>query len=245
MDPGAHPLACPGFQVWEQRRQTASKGGIAILVRRGLVVERSEGNEYAQVAQIKLPDSTRLYVVNVYLPPAYNLQQRGVVEQEARDSVGNILATVPPGAHIFVAGDWNTRTGSRVPTVGGDTLARCSADSRVCNRAPWLMELLSVHGLYLLNGLQPGPEAGFTCLTAAGSSVVDYVATRDPGHRVDTCPATLEGLSDHLLLHLQFTGAAHHLGTHPRPSHTPGQVYYKWVEGEKIGEYAESGQKWA
>ena len=103
---------------------------------------------------------------------------------------------------MFVAGDWNTRIGGRAPTVGANTMTRCSADSRVCNRAPWLLELFSVHGLCVLNGLQPGPEAGFTCLTAAGSSVVDYVATRDPAHRVDACPATLAGLSDHLLLHM-------------------------------------------
>ena len=74
---------------------------------------------------------------------------------------------------------------------------------------------------------------------------MDYVATRDPAHRVATCPATLGGLSDHLLLHMHFTGATPHLGTHPRPSPSPGQVYYKWVEGDTVGEYAESGQKWA
>ena len=107
------------------------------------------------------------------------------------------------------------------------------------------MELFSIHGLHVLNGLQPGPEAAFTCRTAAGSSVVDYVATRDPTHRVDTCPATLEGLSDHLLLHLQFTGTPPHRATPPRTRPTPGQVYYKWVDGDTIGEYAESGQKWA
>ena len=33
LDPGDHTLACPGYQVREQRRHTASKGGIATLVR--------------------------------------------------------------------------------------------------------------------------------------------------------------------------------------------------------------------
>ena len=33
MAPGAPALAYPGYQVWEQRRVTASQGGIAIFVR--------------------------------------------------------------------------------------------------------------------------------------------------------------------------------------------------------------------
>ena len=155
------------------------------------------------------------------------------------------MSNLPPGAPAFVVGDWNTRTACRVPTVGTDTVGRLSADSKVCPRAPWLMELFSTHSLFVLNGLQPGPQADFTCCTGRGSSVVDYVATRDPTHRVDTCPATLEGLSDHRLLHMQLTGVTHNLGTHPRPRPTPGQVYYKWVEGDTLGEYAESGRKWA
>ena len=209
-----------------------------------MAIERSEGNEYAQVIQIKLADSSRLYIFNVYLPPTQNLLQRGILEQDARDCVSDLLSTVPPDAPIFVAGDWNTRTGCWTPAGGLGTVARSSADSRVCNRAPWLLDLFNVHGLHLLNGLQPGPAAAFTCMTAAGNSVVDYVATRDPGHRLDTCPDTLAGLSDHLLLHLQLTGTPPHLGSHPRPSPTTGQVYYKWVEGETVGDYAESGHKW-
>ena len=40
LDPGARPLACPGYQVVEERRQTGPQGGIAVLVRAGLNIER-------------------------------------------------------------------------------------------------------------------------------------------------------------------------------------------------------------
>jgi hypothetical protein len=39
-------LDIPGYQVFEQRRDTGKRGGIAILVRNGIQVVRYIGNEY-------------------------------------------------------------------------------------------------------------------------------------------------------------------------------------------------------
>jgi exonuclease III len=41
-------LDIPGYQVFEQRRESGKRGGIAILVRNGIKVTRNVGNEYAQ-----------------------------------------------------------------------------------------------------------------------------------------------------------------------------------------------------
>lgn len=40
-------LAIPGYRWFEQRRMAGMRGGIAMLVRKGLVVELVVGNEYA------------------------------------------------------------------------------------------------------------------------------------------------------------------------------------------------------
>ena len=41
-------LDIPGYQVYEERRQTGKRGGIAMLVRKGIKIIRYIGNEYAQ-----------------------------------------------------------------------------------------------------------------------------------------------------------------------------------------------------
>jgi exonuclease III len=41
-------LDIPGYQVFEQRRESGKRGGIAILVKNGIQVTRTIGNEYAQ-----------------------------------------------------------------------------------------------------------------------------------------------------------------------------------------------------
>jgi exonuclease III len=41
-------LDIPGYQVFEQRRETGKRGGIAILVKKGIQVIQHIGNEFAQ-----------------------------------------------------------------------------------------------------------------------------------------------------------------------------------------------------
>ena len=41
-------LDIPGYQVYEERRGKGIRGGIAILVRKGVKVVKYVGNEYAQ-----------------------------------------------------------------------------------------------------------------------------------------------------------------------------------------------------
>jgi exonuclease III len=41
-------LDIPGYQVYEERRQAGKRGGIAMLVRKGIKIIRYISNEYAQ-----------------------------------------------------------------------------------------------------------------------------------------------------------------------------------------------------
>jgi exonuclease III len=41
-------LDIPGYQVFEQRREQGKRGGIAMLIKKGIKVVRYIGNEYAQ-----------------------------------------------------------------------------------------------------------------------------------------------------------------------------------------------------
>jgi exonuclease III len=40
-------LDIPGYQVYEERRAKGKRGGIAILIRKGLKITKYVGNEYA------------------------------------------------------------------------------------------------------------------------------------------------------------------------------------------------------
>jgi exonuclease III len=41
-------LDIPGYQVYEERRQISKRGGIAMLVKKGIKILKYIGNEYAQ-----------------------------------------------------------------------------------------------------------------------------------------------------------------------------------------------------
>lgn len=47
LSPEASTIYIPGYTCYEQRRNNSKRGGIAILVKKGLKVENVVGNEYA------------------------------------------------------------------------------------------------------------------------------------------------------------------------------------------------------
>jgi exonuclease III len=118
----------PGFSVFEQRRPRGNRGGIAVLVRKGIKVQHSMGNEYAQAVRILLPTGATQWVCNVYLPPTQNLTRRGQTEEAARAGVQDVLADIPHDAQAVVCGDFNARIGDMAPTVGSIQLGRASKD---------------------------------------------------------------------------------------------------------------------
>lgn len=92
LPPNATAPTIPGYSLSEQRRETGKRGGIAIYTSNKLKIVRADGNEYAQTVQLQLPDSTKINIANVYLPPAMSLQKRKIAESTATEAVCAILA---------------------------------------------------------------------------------------------------------------------------------------------------------
>ena len=98
----------------------------------------------------------------------------------------------------------------------------------VCSRGSWLIEQCSILDLYCNNGTSVASSTS-TCIRFNGSSVVDYMCSRDPCLDFTICSYTLEGLSDHRVLSarmkfdLQFSSSSV-----PTPTE---RILYKWVGG--------------
>jgi hypothetical protein len=60
-------------------------------VRKPLQIEHSAGNEYCLHTKIILPNSLRINVVNVYIPPATSLIKRNILETHATNELETIL----------------------------------------------------------------------------------------------------------------------------------------------------------
>ena len=54
------------------------------------------GNEYAQGIGIQGYGGEIIWVGNVYLPPATNLQTRGINEEVTRNDIEDIIGSIPP-----------------------------------------------------------------------------------------------------------------------------------------------------
>ena len=57
----------------EQRRERGSRGGIAIIIRKGIKILSYIGNEFAQGVCLQVQGGEKLWVGNVYMPPVQSL----------------------------------------------------------------------------------------------------------------------------------------------------------------------------
>ena len=53
------------------------------------------GNEYAQIICIQGQGSEKVWIGNIYLPPALSLVRRGIDEELARSQVEDIVGCIP------------------------------------------------------------------------------------------------------------------------------------------------------
>ena len=67
---GAAPPNLEGFTLVESRRAQSTRGGLAIYIRKPLKIETIHSNEYGIFTKLLLPNSTRINIFNIYLPPA-------------------------------------------------------------------------------------------------------------------------------------------------------------------------------
>jgi exonuclease III len=178
-----------------------------------LNIVKTAGNQHAQTAQIQLPDSTKISITNVYMPPTRSLNKRNIPEASARQDIEDILTTIPPQQRSIVCGDFNTRTGTLSPTIHDQPTYRHSIDHRRCPRATWLIDLCELHNLYVTNGLQPGPRAEYTCKNNKGRSVIDYILSTEAYTKTHIDSAVLFNIADHSLLYTHIP--IHYTGHHP------------------------------
>jgi exonuclease III len=200
LKPSTVKLDIPGYQVFEQRRNKGNRGGIAIIVRKGIKISQYRGNEYAQGVCIDVQGGEKVWIGNIYMPPAPNLQRRGVDEEETRILIQDIVEEFPRNEKQIICGDWNTRVGELSPNIDDTVLKRKSRDKMTNIRTPWLIELCEIYGWHILNGIQPGPIACNTFHRGSDSSCIDLILSNTPTATMACDPATLKGLSDHALL---------------------------------------------
>ncbi len=79
----ADPLLLKGYKIVEQRRPAGTRGGLATYVQNSLQIESTTGNEYCLQVKLKLPNSQRVNIANVYMPPASSLAKRAITEAHA------------------------------------------------------------------------------------------------------------------------------------------------------------------
>ena len=112
-----------------------------MIVKNGIKIFRILGNEYTQVVCIQGQGSEKVWVGNVYLPPAQGLTKRGIDEEVARSHIEDVLSCIPQQAVQVICGDWNARVADLSPTIDDVTIPRKSLDPLPNSRAPWLIAL--------------------------------------------------------------------------------------------------------
>jgi hypothetical protein len=69
MAEGAAPPTLNGFTLIESRRSGCTRGGLAMYIRKPLKIESTQCNEYGIFTKLLLPNSTRINILNIYIPP--------------------------------------------------------------------------------------------------------------------------------------------------------------------------------
>jgi hypothetical protein len=97
------------------------------------------GNEYCLTIKLKLPNSQRVNIANVYLPPTSSLAKRGITEAHATAQLELALEDIQPQLLTLLCGDLNARIGTLAPSLDTIHPTRTACDDHICPRAKWLM----------------------------------------------------------------------------------------------------------
>lgn len=77
---GAAAPILDGFTLIESRRPGSTRGGLATYIRKPIKIESSHTNEYSIHTKLILPNSTRINIINIYIPPTTSLKKRNITE---------------------------------------------------------------------------------------------------------------------------------------------------------------------
>lgn len=235
----------PGYTVLEHRRPKGKRGGIALLVKKGLNWTLVHTCEYAQVLKLGLPDHQEAFVVNTYLPPVASLSRKGVTPDQLDAIMGDVMSRLPHTATLLLCGDFNARTGALLGPAGDPPpRPRPTQDSHICPRGRWLATQWGIWGCQPLNGHYRDTEGASTCHRANGSSVVDYICTRAPVSDFTTCKMISQGISDHSPLWCKLALSSSPTPPPTPPASQPASFMYQWVEGTHITNYSASWRTW-
>jgi Endonuclease/Exonuclease/phosphatase family. len=97
------------------------------------------GNEYCLNVKLRLPNSQRVNIANVYLPPTSSLTKRDITEAHATAQLEHVLERIQPQLLTILCGDFNARIGTLAPTMDITHPPRTACDTHVCPRAKWLI----------------------------------------------------------------------------------------------------------
>jgi hypothetical protein len=108
-------------------------------------LESTLGNEYCLLTKLTLPNSQRVNIVNVYLPPTSSLARRAITETHATSLLESVLEVLQPQLTTFLCGDFNARVGTLIPSLDLAHPPRIACDTYVCPRAKWLLSTCNLH----------------------------------------------------------------------------------------------------
>jgi hypothetical protein len=113
-------------------------------------------------------------IYNVYMLPEQNNWQKWSETHPCDQLLESLTKTSSLDVPIFLMGDINARTASKLPDASYGSHA--SPDNTVNTRGMWLLRNCSDLSLHILNGLSciKGRHNTFTSYQALGNSVIDY-----------------------------------------------------------------------
>ena len=141
MAAGATAPAIPGYLLVEQRRQIGAHGGLATYYRQTLQLESTNGNEYGLYTKLIVPNSERINVVNIYLPPTSLLARCDITELQATEQLETVLELVQSQLLTVMCGNFSARIGNRVPLLDNQHCPCFATDHHICPCATWFLQL--------------------------------------------------------------------------------------------------------
>ena len=201
------PLTLPNFTCFNSNRPDSRPGGVCIGIKKSLMkgVSKLKTKYNAddiigvtlRASYFNLPQD--IVILNVYSSPdnsSYNIRKKADTKNEfvsTLDALSEIILDIPSSKNIFLAGDFNARSGTmndintRSHHHGNNDHEwdteypanipkRSNKDPVINGKGKSFIELVKSAGLIILNGRTVGDILGdHTCYKYNGCSAIDYM----------------------------------------------------------------------